>query len=159
MLRAVLYGALLLMVGGTQAVARDSPSDGMGDRDVHALLLTHASDRCRGYKGAFADTLARLDVSLARQLLDHHVLACPDPALDSSLAVVWYGNHRAITWNPNDAEAPAVLDKVVRRMAKADDFSDELQAFDRHGTLVTGQLLPAFETRCTDEKDCANEEW
>ena len=48
-------------------------------------------------------------------------------------------------------------DKAIRHMARADDFSDDPQAFDRHGVLVAGQLPPASETRCTDERDCANE--
>ncbi len=149
---AALTAACLASLGATIAMA--SPSDSLGDREVREELITQASDRCVGYKGAYADVLQGLDISLARSVLDHHVLVCPDPALDAASAVVWYGNHRAITWNPKLPQSRNVLDHMIRRMAKADDFPDKIEVFDVHDALVTGQLVPAFTTRCVDRKDC-----
>ena len=134
--------------------ASASPSDSLGDHEVHDKLVSQASDRCHGYKGAYAEPLQRMDVSLARSILDHHVLVCPDPSMDSALAVVWYGNHRAITWNPGVTGSDGVLNQVIRTMAHADDFSDGIDAYDAQGKIVKGQLVPAFTTRCTDVKDC-----
>lgn len=131
-----------------------APSDGLGDREVHEKLVTQASDRCEGYKGAYASPLQGMDVSLARSVLDHRVLVCPDPGMGQSLAVVWYGNHRTITWNPELAGGDSVLSQVIRRMAREDDFSDGIDAYDAAGRLVKGQLVPAFATRCVGTKDC-----
>lgn len=121
---------------------------------MHETLVTHASNRCESYKGAYAGPLQGMDVSLARSVLDHHVLVCPDPSLDKVLAVVWYGNHRAITWNPGLPGSDAVLTQVIRRMTRADDFSNGIDAFDAKGDLVKGQLVPAFTTRCMGVKEC-----
>ena len=131
-----------------------APSDGLGDREVHEKLVTQASDRCEGYKGAYAGPLQGMDVSLARNVLDHHVLVCPDPGLEQPLAVVWYGNHRAITWNPGLAGSDSVLTQVIRRMARDDDFSSGIDAYDAAGGLVKGQLVPVFTTRCVGVKEC-----
>lgn len=148
----LLAGLCLALLGVMPALA--GPSDGLGDREVHEKLVTQASNRCEGYKGAYAGPLQRMDVSLARSVLDHHVLVCPDPGLDQALAVVWYGNHRAVTWNPGLAGSNAVLDQVVRRMVRADDFSDGVDAYDAKGALVKGQLVPAFTIRCIGVKEC-----
>ena len=147
-----LVAALCLTVfyGPTKA----SPSDSLGDREVHDKLVSQASNRCHDYKGAYAGPLQGMDVSLARSILDHHVLICPDPSLNPALAVVWYGNYRAITWNPAVAGSGGVLDQVIRTMAHADDFSDGIDAYDAQGRVMKGQLVPAFTTRCTDVKDC-----
>ncbi len=150
--------ACLLLLPAGRAGTQASATDDLGDRQVREILVQRASDRCPGYKGAYAGTLQTLDISLERNLLSHHVVACPDARLDPSLAVVWYGNHRAITWNPNNSKSGAALDKVVRRMVKQDDFSNDLQAFDGNGTVVKGQLLPAFETRCATQKECRDEQ-
>ncbi len=131
-----------------------SPSDSLGEREVHDKLVSQASDRCNGYKGMYAGPLQGMDVSLARSILDHHVLVCPDPSLDPALAVVWYGNHRAITWNPAVAGSEGVLNQVIRAMAHADDFPDGMDAYDVQGKIAKGQLVPAFTTRCTDVADC-----
>ncbi len=131
-----------------------SPSDSLGDREVHETLVTQASDRCQGYKGAYAGPLQGMDVSLGRSILDHHVLVCPDPSLNQALAVVWYGNHRAITWNPALPGSDAVLTQVIRRMAREDDFSSGIDAYDAKGELAKGQLVPAFTVRCVGVKDC-----
>ena len=147
-----LVAALCLAAFCGQAGA--SPSDSLGDREVHDKLVSQASDRCQGYKGDYAGPLQGMDVSLGRSILDHHVLVCPDPSLDPALAVVWYGNHRAITWNPAVAGSGSVLNQVIRRMAHTDDFSDGIDAYDTQGRIVKGQLVPAFTTRCTDVKDC-----
>ena len=150
--RLALVAAVGVALLGGQAGA--SPSDSLSDHDVHDKLVSQASDRCHGYKGAYAEPLQGMDVSLARSVLDHHVLICPDPTLDPALAVVWYGNHRAITWNPAVAGSDGVLNQVIRNMAHTDDFSDGIDAYDAQGKIVKGQLLPAFTTRCTDVKDC-----
>ena len=131
-----------------------APSDGLGDREVHEKLVTQASDRCEGYKGAYAGPLQGMDVSLARSVLDHHVLVCPDSGLGQTLAVVWYGNHRAITWNPGLAGSDSVLSQIIRRMARQDDFPNRIDAYDADGGLVKGQLVPAFTTRCVGTKEC-----
>ncbi len=131
-----------------------SPSDSLGDREVRDKLVSQASDRCHGYRGEYAGPLQGMDVSLGRSILDHHVLICPDPSLDPALAVVWYGNHRAMTWNPAVTGSDGVLNQVIRSMAHADDFSDRIDAYDAQGRIVKGQLVPAFTMRCTDVKDC-----
>lgn len=150
--RGGLPAAFVLLLLAMPAFA--GPSDGLGDREVHETLVSHASDRCQGYQGAYAGPLQGMDVSLGRSVLDHHVLVCPDPGLDKALAVVWYGNHRAITWNPTLDGSGAVLDQVIRRMARADDFSGGIDAYDAKGELVKGQLVPAFTTRCVGVKEC-----
>ncbi len=146
-----LAGACLALLSAHSIAA---PSDGLGDREVHEKLVTQASDRCESYKGAYAGPLQGMDVSLGRSVLDHHVLVCPDPGLSQPLAVVWYGNHRAITWNPGLAGSDSVLSQVIRRMTRDDDFSNGIDAYDAGGGLVKGQLVPAFATRCIGMKEC-----
>ena len=111
-------GPLRALLRGQAGV---SPSDSLGDHEVHDRLVNQASDRCHGYQVAYADPLQAMNVALARSILDHHVLICPDPSLDPALAVVWYGNHRAVTWNPAVAGSDGVLNDVIRSIAHADD--------------------------------------
>lgn len=122
---------------------------------MHDKLVSLASDWCQRYKGVYAGLLQGMDVSLARNILDHHVLICPDPSLDPALAVVWYGHHRAMTWNPTVAGSDGILSQVIRSMAHADDYSSNIDAYDAQGKLVQGQVVPAFTTRCNDEKACS----
>lgn len=150
--RVLLAGLFVSLISVAGAAA--SPSNGLGDREVKELLLKQSSDRCHVFKDSYGATVQGMDVSLARSVLDHNVLMCPDPALDAAFAVVWYGNHRAITWNPDKPGSAAVLSQVIRHMAQTGDFSDDLQVFDGHGAIVKGQIVPAFTTRCVSQKDC-----
>ncbi len=74
------------------------------------------------------------------------IVFCPNPKLGSNLAVVWYGEHKSIVWNPEVQGAVELLAKKLDEMSRNDQFPPGVEPWYADGTQPKpGTNVPGFD--------------
>ena len=140
---------------GTILPAMAQSSDSMGDKEVYKAVLDQSSNTCKDYSGAKAEPdIRKIPINVLRPVYEHQILLCPNTKLaDAEGSVIWYGNHKAMIWNPETSGAADTMNKKLGEMAHDDSYPSGIEVWTAKGDQVKGGLVPAFDVSCmgTDE--------
>jgi hypothetical protein len=120
-------------------------------------FINQAANTCANYPGkSGALAIESLKIEIIRGLQGRRVLLCPDSKLSSDAPTVWYGNHRAMAWNP---AVPGSTDKVravLDRMTRDDVYPNEIRVWDAGGKELENRVVPQFKVNCVGStlRDC-----
>jgi hypothetical protein len=146
--------AAVLSLGLACAAHAASPAE-QRDYDV---LINQSANTCMNYVGKTAAPAIRsLKIEIVRVLIDRHVLLCPDSTLPEGQDAIWYGNHRAMVWNPSASGAADKVRAVLDTMTRDDAFPSGIRVWNTKGDEVKNQTVPAFRVNCVSAsaRDCA----
>jgi hypothetical protein len=139
--RAIAGGVLGFgLISGVSAV---SPLE----QRTYDSLIERSANVCVNYVGKEAKpAIQSLKIEIARVLVDRNVLLCPDAKLPAGQDAVWYGEHRAMAWNPGVPGATELVRKQLDAMTRDDAFLAELRVWNAKGEELKNQLVPQFRS-------------
>jgi len=141
MTRTSLLALLALCLSPALAFAQ-------ADREVAANMVTRAANVCPGHSAErTTPTVKKVPVGALRVMIDRGLVMCPDRRLDASAPAVFYGRVGVFAWNPETADAAAVIVSKIDEMTRKDDYPVETLVWDAKGNALTQQTVPAFEAR------------
>lgn len=120
-------------------------------------LVEQAANTCMHYVGKTGEPALRsTKIEIVQVVLKRNVLLCPDSTLPKDTPVIWYGNHKAMVWNPEIKGATQRAHALLDSMTRDDSFPPTLKIWDVSGKEVKGALVPEFRVNCPSSapSDC-----
>jgi hypothetical protein len=142
-----IYALAALVAGVSLSLPARAGIDSLPDSQVVENAVEQAANNCDNYSGVKAKPdIVKIPIFALRMAAQRNVIICPNITMsEKGPAVIWYGNHKAMVWNPNIDGAASVMDDQLVTMGKNDTYPSSIITWDAKGQEMKNQTVPMFE--------------